>query len=61
MADTNKGVLNTPISKQVLDDFRAKCKEKNVTMNVVIELFCKKFAEGGFEFDLKNSVLKVKE
>ena len=59
MAD--KGVLNTPINKEVLDNFRTKCKEENIPMNVVIELFCKRFAEGGFELNVVNGSIKRKE
>ena len=51
-----KGVLSTPINKEILDQFRAKCKELNIPMNTVVEIFCKEFIRGKFEFTFARSM-----
>lgn len=50
MADSKKdrAMLNTTISKDVMDDFRSYCKDMNCPMNMVLEAFMKQFANGEF-------------
>ena len=47
-----RSVLNTTISKNVLDDFRDYCKSVNLPMNTVLETFMYQFAQGQFSFRL---------
>lgn len=50
-----KGVLSAPINKETLDAFRIKCKQLNVPMSTVVEVFCKEFVKGKFEFTFARS------
>ena len=52
---STKGVLSAPINREVLDAFRIKCKQLNVPMSTVVELFCKEFVKGKFEFTFAKS------
>lgn len=54
-----KGVLSTPINKEVLDQFRAKCKELNIPMNTVVEVFCKEFNKGKFELTFSRRLVSI--
>lgn len=50
-----KGVLNTTIGKQILDDFKGKCKETGIPMNVILEIFMTQFCNDDFQLTFKNS------
>lgn len=52
-----KAQFNTPINAQVLDNFKAKCKEQGIKQNLVIEAFMKQYIAG--EFSIK--VIKENE
>lgn len=45
-----KKALSALINKEVLEEFKAKCKELNIPMSTVIEMFCREFNKGKFEF-----------
>lgn len=59
MCTDNKAMINTTISKDVLDDFRNYCKEIGCPMNMVLETFMKQFAEGQFYFKLGKNKSEV--
>lgn len=59
MTDSEKAVLNTTISKDVLDGFRAYCKATNCPMNVILESFMRQFAAGEFIIKLGKNNCKV--
>lgn len=44
-----KRTFATPVSADVIEDFKVKCKENNMPMNVVIETFMRQYAAGEFE------------
>lgn len=50
VSSPEKKALSAPINKEVLEDFKAKCKELNIPMSTVIEMFCREFNKGKFEF-----------
>lgn len=62
-ADTNKnerGVLNTTIDKEVLENFKAHCKAAGMPMNTIIEAFMSQFAAGEFVLKIgKNNKLDI--
>lgn len=64
-ADTDKierGVLNTTIDKDVLDEFKAYCKAAGMPMNTVLESFMKQFTYGEFILKIgKNNRLDIEE
>ena len=43
-----RAMLNTTINEQVLDEFKAYCKEIGFPMNVVLESFMSQFSSGEF-------------
>lgn len=43
-----RSTLNTTIRKEVLDDFKAYCKETGMPMNMVLEAFMIQFITGEF-------------
>lgn len=45
---SNKVVLNTTINQKIYNDFRDECKRLNCSMNMVLEIFMKQFANGEF-------------
>lgn len=46
-----RAMLNTTIDKEVLDGFKAYCKELGLPMNILIQAFMQQFIDG--EFQLK--------
>lgn len=50
VSSPEKKALSAPINKEVLEGFKAKCKELNIPMSTVIEMFCREFNKGKFEF-----------
>ena len=50
--DSKRLMLNTTISKEVLDEFRNYCKEIGCPMNIVLETFMRQFCNGDFYFKL---------
>lgn len=50
VSSPEKKALSAPINKEVLEEFKVKCKELNIPMSTVIEMFCREFNKGKFEF-----------
>lgn len=46
-----RAMLNTTIDQEVLDEFKAYCKELGLPMNLLLETFMKQLVSG--EFTLK--------
>ena len=64
----SRGVLNTTINKNILDDFKRTCKTSGVAMNTLIEAFMRQYNEGNFylkfgstEKDVSNYNNNVKD
>lgn len=43
-----RGVLNTTIDKDVLDNFKTHCKSAGLPMNTILEAFMIQFTNGEF-------------
>lgn len=52
--------LNMQVNKSIFHDFKVKCKEKGLPLNVVIEVFMNQYANGKYHLD-KKDILKWKE
>lgn len=53
MTNTNKEEMSkkkvsTPVDACILDSFKEKCKNDNITMSKVLELFMKHYIDGDF-------------
>lgn len=44
----SRGVLNTTIDGEVLDEFKAVCKSQGIAMNTLIESFMSGYNKGNF-------------
>ena len=45
-----KNKFNTSIDADILQSFKDKCKEDNIPINLVLEMFMQGYAEGKFTF-----------
>lgn len=54
-----RAMLNTTISKNVLNDFREYCRSINCPMNMVLETFMRQFSEGQFSFRLNKNKMEL--
>ena len=52
--------LNTQINKEIFYDFKVKCKQRGLPLNIVIEAFMSQYANGRYDLD-KERVIKWKE
>lgn len=52
--------LNMQINQDIFYDFKVKCKERGLPLNVVIEVFMNQYANGEYHLD-KESIIKWKE
>lgn len=52
--------LNMQINKDIFYDFKVKCKERGLPLNVVIEVFMNQYANRRYDLD-KEDILKWKE
>ena len=52
--------LNTQINKEIFYDFKVKCKERGLPLNIVIEAFMSQYANGRYDLN-KERVIKWKE
>lgn len=52
--------LNTQINKEIFYDFKVKCKQNGLPLNIVIETFMNQYANGRYDLD-KENVIKWKE
>lgn len=59
MAEIRKGILNTTINEDILDDFREYCRSINCPMNMVLETFMSQFSKGQFAFKLAKNRMEL--
>ena len=52
--------LNMQINKDIFYDFKVKCKERGLPLNVVIEVFMRQYGNRRYHLD-KESILKWKD
>lgn len=52
--------LNMQINKDIFYKFKVKCKERNLPLNIVIEVFMRQYANRKYSLDRKD-ILKWKE
>ena len=52
--------LNMQINKEIFYDFKVKCKEKGLPLNIVIEVFMNQYAKGRYDLS-EEDVLKWKD
>lgn len=52
--------LNTQINKDIFYDFKVKCKQRGLPLNLVIEVFMNQYANGKYHLDI-DSINKWKE
>lgn len=50
-----KKAFNTSIDEGILQDFKDKCKDDNLPINIVLENFMKGYVQGDFTFTMKYS------
>ena len=51
--------INTKVNKEIFYNFKVKCKERGLPLNIVIEAFMNQYANGRYELDLED-ILKWK-
>lgn len=47
-----RGVLNTTINADILEEFKRQCKINGIRMNTLIEAFMRQYNEGLFDITL---------
>lgn len=52
--------LNMQINKDIFYDFKVKCKERGLPLNIVIEVFMNQYANGKYHLDREN-IMKWRE
>lgn len=52
--------MNIQVDKNILHDFRVKCKERGLVLNNVIEVFVRQYGNKRYELD-KDNILKWKD
>lgn len=58
---SEKSILNTTISKDVLEKFKDNCKLQGISMNVLIESFMRQYNDGEFYFKLGTNKSQIEE
>lgn len=48
--------LNMQINKEIFYEFKVKCKERGLPLNIVIEVFMNQYANGKYDLDETNIV-----
>lgn len=51
--DKPRAALNTTVDKEVLEGFKAHCKECGIPMNIIVEQFMKQFQNNEFIISMK--------
>lgn len=46
--------INTKIPFEIFEEFQKRCKQQNIPMNVVMEAFCRQYANGRYRLNEKN-------
>ena len=52
--------LNMQINKEIFYEFKVKCKEQGLPLNIAIEVFMRQYANGKYHLD-KEDILKWKD
>lgn len=52
--------LNMQVNKDIFYDFKVKCKQRGLPLNIVIEVFMSQYANGKYYLD-REDILKWKE
>lgn len=52
--------LNMQINKEIFYEFKVKCKERGLPLNVVIEVFMRQYGNGKYHLD-REDILKWKD
>lgn len=52
--------LNMQINKEIFYDFKVKCKERGLPLNVVIEVFMRQYGNGRYDLE-QERILKWRE
>ena len=52
--------LNMQIDKNIFYDFKVKCKEQGLPLNIAIEVFMRQYANGRYQLD-REDILKWKD
>ena len=48
--------LNMQINKEIFYEFKVKCKERGLPLNIVIEVFMNQYADGKYHLDEANII-----
>ncbi|WP_182431679.1 hypothetical protein [Clostridium sp. AF32-12BH] len=48
-----KKAFNTSIDAEILEQFRAKCKEEKIPINIVLERFMQGYIDGNFKLEMQ--------
>ena len=59
MVENNKAVLNTTIDKDVKEARIAYCKQTGFSMNTVLEILMRQFANGEFRIKFEKNKLDL--
>lgn len=52
--------INTKINAEIFEDFQKRCKQQNIPMNVVMEAFCRQWANGRYRLN-EADIMKWKD
>ena len=50
-----KKAFNTSIDMEILEQFKAKCKEEKLPINIVLERFMQGYVAGNFKMEMQYS------
>lgn len=52
--------INTKINAEIFEEFQKRCKQQNIPMNVVMEAFCRQWANGRYRLN-EADIMKWKD
>ena len=52
--------INMKINSEIFEEFQKRCKERNLPMHVVLETFCRQYANGRYKLD-RDDITKYKD
>jgi hypothetical protein len=52
--------INTKINAEIFEEFQKRCKQQNIPMNVVMEAFCRQWANGRYRLN-EQDIMKWKD
>ena len=56
-----RSVLNTTINKDVFEEFKKKCKQSGIPMNIIIESFMAQYNNGDFQICIRKNKIVIDE